>query len=148
MWGCCAGTRRVQSHHLQPSLLLQVPQAAKWGRAAAQVSIPAHTELAGRAVLSSRSRQCMPEDDVKIKSCKYRRCFQADCRQVPTTCLIWLVVEILIVLKTEIEVLLTPEVPGSNGQSLLLVGLRAGWPWWCLNMVTSPRDRAAAFGSG
>lgn len=40
------------------------------------------TELAVRAVLSSRSRQCMSEDEVKIKSCNYRRCFQANCRQV------------------------------------------------------------------
>lgn len=44
---------------------------------------PQHTtELAVRAVLSSRSRQCISEDEVKIKSRKYRRCFQANCRQV------------------------------------------------------------------
>lgn len=93
MWGCCAGMRGVQPHHLQPSLLLQEPQAAKWGWAAAQVSIPAHHRAAGRAMLSSRSRQCVSEDYLKVKVA--RRCLQANYRQVPTTCLIWLVVEIL-----------------------------------------------------
>lgn len=111
---------------------------------------PQHTtELAVRAVLSSRSRQCMSEDEVKIKSRKYRRCFQANCRQVSSyNCLIWWVVEILTMLKSETEVLLPPEVPGANGQSLLLGGPRAGWVWCCFHVVPGPSDRVAAFGSG